>query len=153
MQRELKEFIPVLIVFVLLGASGCSFLKNNFAEESVPPSKELVYDKAQDYTYLVVLDAVTQVPGWELYFTDESTGKIQVYDSRFKEVMNTDDRVVTIWVKPLARNKTTVALDEASRMKLRSHELIDAIEQRMIRMTSQILKPPPPQKPQVSATV
>lgn len=150
MQRTLKGFVPALIVFVLLAASGCSFFKRNLSEESVPAAKEFVFDKAKDYTYLVVLDAVTQMPGWELYFTDEPTGKIQVYDSRFKEIMNTDSRVVTIWVKPVARNKTSVALDPDSRMKLRANELLDAIEHRMTLVTSQIIKPPPQQQPQIS---
>ena len=149
-ERGFKGFVPVLIVFALLSVSGCSFFKKNLAEESVPAAKELVFDKAKDYTYLVVLDAVAQTPGWELYFTDEPTGKIQVYDSRFKEVMNTDSRVVTIWVKPVARNKTSVALDQDSRMKLRANELLDAIEHRMTLVTSQIIKPPPQQQPQVS---
>ena len=147
-----QGLLLLLIVLVSIGSTGCSSLRKNLSDEALHADRQLVFDKAKDYTYLVVLDAVTQIPGWELYFTDKTSGKIAVYDSRFKELMNTDERVITIWVKPLERSKTTVSLDEGSVRKLRANELLDAIEQRMGRVTSQVLKPPP-QQAQIPAGV
>lgn len=140
-----QGLLVLFITLVSIGSTGCSSLRKNLSDETAPADRQLVFDKAKDYTYLVVLDAVTQVPGWELYFTDKTSGKIAVYDSRFKEVMNTDERVVTIWVKPIARAKTAVSLDEGSVRKLRANDLLVAIENRMARVTGQIIKPPPQQ--------
>ena len=147
-----QRLLILLIVLVSISSTGCSSLRKNVSDETLPADRQLVFDKAKDYTYLIVLDAVTQIPGWELYFTDKNSGKITVYDSRFKEIMNTDDRVITIWVKPIERSRTAVSLDEGSIRKLRANELLDAIEQRMARVTSQVLKPPP-QQAQIPAGV
>lgn len=133
-----------------MSGTGCSFLKKNLADEGLPADRELVFDKAKDYTYLVVLDSIMMLPGWELQFTDKSSGKVEVYDTRFREVTNSDERVVTIWVKPVERNKTAVSLDKASTMKYRANELLDAIEDRMGRVASQIIKPSPQDQQQLA---
>lgn len=127
----MKNSLRYLVCLAILTAlTGCGFFQKNF---SVGPAdnRELVYDRAPDYTYLVALDAINEMPNWELYFTDKTAGRIDVYDTRYKEVANPDDRVVTVWVKPLARRKTSISLDKNSTRKLRAREVLDAIQARM----------------------
>lgn len=119
---------------LLTSQAGCSFLRNNFASAPAEYSQELVYDRAVDFTYLTALDAVNELPNWDIYFNDKAAGKISVTDSRYMDALNPDSRVVTILVKPLGRDKTSIALDEESKGKLNAGELLKAIDSRITQV-------------------
>lgn len=140
-----RWILSAFVCVVLVNMAGCGTFKRNFADDTKPAERELVYDRALDYTYQVVLDAVNETGTWNLYETDKTAGKIRVFDSRYKELFNPDDRVVTIFVKPLARRKTVVSLAKDSISKFRAAEVLDAIEARMSRI-DQITAPVAPQK-------
>ena len=97
------------ILIVLIGAmimSGCAKDK-----KTIPPYDEvLIYPVAYDLTYLRATEAIQNVPGWELETTEKEKGLIRVRNINFTSLDDADQRVIDIWLKPLAAKETSVQL-------------------------------------------
>jgi hypothetical protein len=101
----------VIVFAVALAGTGCSSMK----EEVLPVHDEvLIYNLPYDLMFLRTLEALESVEGWELEETDKEKGLIVVRNINFSSFNDADKRAATFVLRRVNRQKTSVALTEAS---------------------------------------
>lgn len=113
----------VLVLIFGLGLVGC-----NTVGKVLPPNDEvLTYELPYDLTYLRTMEALDSVPNWQLEETDKEKGTIDVRDTNYSRLDDSDRRVITFVVKRLDRGTTSVSIDPESQKVLGGQKLLDAV--------------------------
>jgi len=92
-----------------------------------PYDEVLIYDIAYDLTYLRTLEAVQDVPGWELGITDKQKGFIRVENQEYGRFDDADKRVVNIILVREGNRQTSIRLAPDSRSVPGVEELMQQI--------------------------
>ncbi|HOE68317.1 MAG TPA: hypothetical protein PK997_04035 [Candidatus Omnitrophota bacterium] len=123
----MKKILMCVAVLACLYLPGCSSV-----HKVLPVHDEvLLYNKPYDLTYMNTLMALNAKPGWELESTDKEKGLITVRNTEYTRFDDADKRVISILVKRVDREQTSVSLAPDSRQRLSSGEIIDWIGDRL----------------------
>ena len=74
----------------------------------------LVYNRAFDFTYANVMQAVQNAYPWELGITDKEHGTIVAYNQKYWDSLDADKRTAVLLIKRVDRRKTSVELSPES---------------------------------------
>ncbi len=119
---------PFFMILFLLTAGiltpGCSS-----AKKAVLPVHDdvLIYPLSFDLTYLRTLDALQDLPDWELQETEKELGIIKVRNINYSTWNDADKRVITVVVKLLDTNQTSVQLAPDSQTTIGGQELLNQV--------------------------
>lgn len=122
--RKIKHVNAALLVFAwAVAASGCA--GNN---PLLPAHDEvLLYDLPYDFAYLRALDAIQEIPGWELESTEKERGIIQVRNINYNSLDDADNRLITVLIKRVSRGRTSVELARESQHVIGGDKLLKTI--------------------------
>ena len=122
-----KGIIFSLMIAAAFTISGCAH------ENKILPLRDdvQVYSLAYDKTYLIVVEALTGVPGWELEYTLKEDGIIQVRNINYSGIDKEDQRVIAFIVKRLARNQTSVEIDKRHQRIIGGKTLLKAVNKKI----------------------
>ena len=130
MKKRIASFLLVLSILAFI--SGCaSSVKDYPAYDQV-----LLYDKAYDYTYLKVLEALNTFREWAIEETDKEKGLIVLRNTQYGHLFDHDKWVARFNVKRLGRKKTSVSLDPSTQRIEQGGELLRRIDQVMLMAAS-----------------
>lgn len=124
------------VSFLLPACIGTARKASQDTAKAIFPARDevLIFHRAVDYTYLRVLDAVLSTPYWTLYETDKREGLIRAYNEKWGDPYGPmEQRIATIRVKRLTRDRTAVELDPASQTLIGVDDLMRAIKEFMNR--------------------
>lgn len=99
----MKKIASVIILSLLI--FGCT-------TNPVGPKHDevLIYNKSYDYTYLKVLEAINDTPGWNIRDTDKEAGVITAWNDTYENLFDADKRQAVFYIKRLESRKTSVEL-------------------------------------------
>ena len=118
------------LAFVLAVGMGCA----SATRKILPVHDEvLIYSVAYDLVYLRSMDALQSVPGWDLEQTHKEDGKITVRNVDYSILRDSDQRVITVLIKSLGPNQTSVELTKESQTVLGGDKLLKSIADFMSR--------------------
>lgn len=119
-------FVILLFVF---GITGCA------VQEAILPTHDevLIYELPLDLTYLRTVEALENVPGWELEETEKEKGIIRVRNVDYSNLIDADKRLVTFWVQRVDRNRTSVQIAPESQHVIGGDELLERVSQYVTR--------------------
>ena len=114
----------------LIGVIALSLILFGCTTSPVGPKHDeiLIYNKTYDYTYLKVLEAINDTPGWNIYSTDKEAGVIEAFNDTYESLFDADKRRVTFYVKRLESRKTSVELAPDSQTVVGVGELMKSID-------------------------
>lgn len=121
----------ILLSFLAVGlfVTGCAF-----REKVLPAHDEvLIYPLAFDLTYLRALEAVENIPNWELTETEKEKGIIRVRNTNFSRFGDADKREATIIVKRVGRRETSIEFAPESKRVVGGDKLLERIAQFVTR--------------------
>lgn len=125
-----KKLLLLLAVAACLATLGCS----RRPWTPLPTHDQvLIYDRPYDYTFLRVMQAVQNTPGWDIYETDQMMGLVRAISRDYDDPFNSDKRIGTFFVRRLGRRKTSVAFAPWSRQVIGGDALLKAIDSHMSR--------------------
>jgi len=142
MRQMLKKNRLVFMVlfiglsFLLPGCVNEARKVSQTTAKTVFPSRDevLIFNKAFDYTYLRVLDAILNTGDWTLYETDKREGMIKAVNQKWFDPFGPmDQRIATFRLRRLERNRTAVELDPDSQTIIGIDDLMLSIKQFMNR--------------------
>lgn len=124
---NLKSFSSLFIAAFLL-MTGC---QSSIQKSIVYPAYDevLVFPLAYDLTYLRTLDALSNIPGWELDLTEKEKGLIRVRNLDWTRLDDGDRRLMTFVVKRVSRGETSVELAADSQHTLGGADLMKRVNQ------------------------
>lgn len=136
-----KTFLVLIALFLgvsffLPACIGTARKTSQDVAKAVFPARDevLIFHRAVDFTYLRVLDAVLNTPYWTLYETDKREGMIRAYNEKWGDPYGPmEQRIATIRIKRLTRDRTAVELDPASQTLIGVDDLMKAIKEYMNR--------------------
>lgn len=136
-----KTFLVLIALFVgisflLPACIGTARKASQKTAKAIFPARDevLIFHKAVDYTYLRVLDAVLNTPYWTLYETDKREGLIRAYNEKWGDPYGPmEQRIATLRIKRLTRDRTAVELDPASQTLIGVDDLMKSIKEFMNR--------------------
>jgi hypothetical protein len=111
------------IAIVGLMYSGCRTLNDAPFGSEVVHNELLTYDLSFDKTYMLVIEAINETPGWTLASTDKGAGKIYAMTNSFNY-----DETACLLVKRIDRKKTSVELAPEAQVKKGVEELLKRID-------------------------
>ncbi len=126
--------IAFLVLFTAVAISGCSS-----AKKAILPvhDETLIFDRALDYTYLRVMDAVLNTPDWTLFETEKKEGRITAFNEKYPDIFAPiDQRMVHFRLERLARSKTSVRVTPSSQSVVGVADLMKEIKGNMNRSTA-----------------
>ena len=112
----------VLILTLGFGLVGCSTVKT-----LTPNDEVLTYKLSYDLTYLRTMEALDSVKDWQLEETDKERGLINVRDTNYSRLDDSDLRVITFVVKRVDRETSSVSIDPKSQKIFGGKKLLEAI--------------------------
>lgn len=119
----------VILLVLGLGFTSCSAHR-----ELVPSHDEVLrYPLPYDLTYLRTVEALENIPTWELQETEKEKGIIRVFNHQLGRLDDTDFRVATILVKRVSRNETTIEFAPYSRRAVGGKEMFRIISEYLNR--------------------
>lgn len=96
----------------------------------IPPYDEvLVYELPFDLTYLRTLEALENIPGWELEETEKEKGIIVARNVRHTSLEDAEKRTATLFISRVNRGQTTVQLAPRSRWVIGGAALMKKISE------------------------
>ncbi|MBI4398641.1 MAG: hypothetical protein HY586_05905 [Candidatus Omnitrophica bacterium] len=137
-----KNKVFFAVIFLLASAMllpaciGTARKVSETTAKAVFPSRDevLIFHQAFDYTYLRVVDAILNTGDWTLYETDKREGLIRAYNTKWADPFGPmEQRIATVRVKRLERNRTAVELDSASQTLIGADDLMKSVKQFMNR--------------------
>jgi hypothetical protein len=123
----------VMMVILGIGVIGCA---SRPQMENPLNDKVLVYDLPYDLTYLRTMEALEKVKDWDLQETEKEKGFIRVCNRNFSRFDDADKRLVTVEVKRISRNQTSVSLAPQSQRVIEGDKLLDKIQEYLDREVS-----------------
>lgn len=116
----------LIMTFMILGilSPGCASSK-----KVVLPVHDdvLIYPLPYDLTYLRTMDALQDIPNWELEETEKEHGIIKVRNINYGAWNDADKRLIIVRVKSLAANQTSVQLAPESQSVIGGDELLKQV--------------------------
>ncbi len=123
--NHLRHLGWAVLLVLGLGFTGCSSHK-----EFAPSYDEVLrYPLAYDLTYLRTVEALENMPGWELLETEKEKGIICIYNGQIGRLDDPDSRMATVLVKRVSRKETTVELAPRSRRVVGGKEMFRLISE------------------------
>ena len=120
-----------LLTSVFFTLSGCQ----QVVRHVMPVHDEvLVFNKAMDYTYLRVIDAILATPDWSIYETNKREGMVRAYNMKYADPFAPlDSRVATFYVKPLSRRRSSLEVARPSQTLIGLDRILKSIKESMNR--------------------
>lgn len=117
----------VFISVLMLTLAGCTSIQKS----PVYPAHDetLIYKLPYDLTFLRALDALSNIPGWELDLTEKEKGLIRVRNLDWTKLDDSDTRVITFLVRRVSRTETSVQIAPESQHILGGGDLMKRINQ------------------------
>lgn len=121
---KLKSLSSVFLIMFLF-VTGCV----NIQKSPVYPAHDevLLYKLPYDLTYLRTLDALSNLPGWELDITEKEKGTIRIRNLNWTRLDDSDRRLVTFVVARVSRTETSVQIAPESQRTLGAGDLMKHI--------------------------
>lgn len=118
-----------LALFLFLALSGMTMSGCSSTKKAVLPVNDdiLIYSLPFDLTYLRTMDALQNVPNWELEETEKEQGIIKVRNINYGAWNDADKRLIIVLIKSLDSNKTSVQLAPESQSILGGDDLLKQI--------------------------
>lgn len=121
---KLKSLASVFLLMFFF-VTGCV----NIQKSPVYPAHDevLLYELPYDLTYLRTLDALSNLPGWELDITEKEKGTIRVRNLNWTRLDDSDRRLVTFVISRVSRTETSVQIAPESQRTLGGGDLMKHI--------------------------
>lgn len=112
---------------------GCSNTASYIPLEQIPASNNDVIkvEKAFDYVYLAVFDAVNELEGWSPSKTLKGEGLIYLQNARFSRLDDSSARAVGVRIQRDSQTQTSVFLEPESRRIIGADEVLAAIRKKL----------------------
>ena len=125
------KLIPVIFLTVFAFA-GCA----HHQKPLLPVHDEvLIYDVPYDLAYLRTLDALANVPDWDMETTEKEKGMIRMRNINYSGLTDSDQRTVTFLLKRVDNNRTSLELEKESQQAIGAPMLLKMISAMLNRET------------------
>ena len=120
-----KNFLSIFIMVLFL--TGCQSIQKS----PIYPAYDetLLYQLPYDLTYLRTLDALSNIPGWELDLTEKEKGIIRVRNLDWSKLDDSDKRLISFNVRRVSRTETSIQIAPESQHTLGGGDLMKLINQ------------------------
>lgn len=123
MKQAFAKIIGVWF-FAAIVLTGCA------KDKTILPVHDeiLTYPLAFDVTYLRTLEALENIPDWELEETEKEKGIIRVRNVAYSRFDDADKRVATFYITRVSRSETTIQLAPGSQQIIGGDKLLEKIK-------------------------